>query len=34
MVISTLFLAGQGGLQGLSGTISDLSQTIGVDLFE
>lgn len=38
MAISTLFLAAQGGLaggvQGLSGTISDLSQTIGVDLFE
>lgn len=38
MLISTLFLAAQGGLsegvQGLSSTISDLSQTIGVDLFE
>ena len=34
MAFSSLFLAAQGGLQGLSGTISDLSQTIGVDLFE
>lgn len=34
MVFSSLFLAAQGGLQGLSSTISDLSQTIGVDLFE
>ena len=35
MLISTLFLAAQGGgVQGLSSTISDLSQTIGVDLFE
>lgn len=38
MLISTLFLAAQGGLaggvEGLSSTISDLSQTIGVDLFE
>ena len=34
MAFSSLFLAAQGGLQGLSSTISDLSQTIGVDLFE
>ena len=34
MAFSSLFLAAQGGLQGLSGTIFDLSQTIGVDLFE
>lgn len=34
MAFSSLFLASQGGLQGLSSTISDLSQTIGVDLFE
>ena len=34
MAFSLLFLAAQGGLQGLSSTISDLSQTIGVDLFE
>lgn len=34
MTFSSLFLAAQGGLQGLSSTISDLSQTIGVDLFE
>lgn len=34
MTFSSLLLAAQGGLQGLSNTISDLSQTIGVDLFE
>lgn len=36
MELSSLFLAAQGGgsLSGLSNTISDLSQTIGVDLFE
>lgn len=34
MIFSSLLLAAQGGLQGLSNTISDLSQTIGVDLFE
>ena len=34
MAFSSLFLGAQGGLQGLSSTISDLSQTIGVDLFE
>ena len=34
MAFSSLFLAAQGGLQGLSSTISDLSQTIGVDLFD
>ena len=35
MAFSTLFLAAQGStVQGLSNTISDLSQTIGVDLFE
>ena len=34
MAFGSLFLAAQGGLQGLSSTISDLSQTIGVDLFE
>lgn len=34
MTFISLFLAAQGGLQGLSSTISDLSQTIGVDLFE
>ena len=34
MAFSSLFLAAQGGLQGLSSTSSDLSQTIGVDLFE
>lgn len=34
MTFSSLFLAAQGGVQGLSSTISDLSQTIGVDLFE
>ena len=34
MAFSSLFLAAQGELQGLSSTISDLSQTIGVDLFE
>lgn len=34
MTFGSLLLAAQGGLQGLSNTISDLSQTIGVDLFE
>ena len=35
MAFSTLFLAGQSStVQGLSNTISDLSQTVGVDLFE
>lgn len=34
MAFSSFILAAQGGLQGLSSTISDLSQTIGVDLFE
>lgn len=34
MTFSSLLLAAQGGIQGLSNTISDLSQTIGVDLFE
>ena len=34
MTFSSLLLAAQGGLKGLSNTISDLSQTIGVDLFE